>query len=281
MPPGRPSPAAKAATTRPRTKRLESSKQYSVCMTLTDPVALPSTPDPYRWQGRPRTALAYRRVSSDRERKATLQSPKTQRRKIEAWARAHDIDLVGEHEDRNRSGGTLTRDGLDAALERLRRGEAEGLIVARANRASRRALDGLGLIDTLAADGLFIAAVDGTIDMTTPASRHATMNFAQAQREHEEDREQALMTHDRNVFDEKRHMGPTPFGYRRTPKVAEDATDAEKDAASRLVVHDEEAEVVREIFSRRAAGEGWTAIADVLRDRGVRDVHGRTLTPSA
>lgn len=52
---------------------------------------------------------------------------------------------------------------------------ADGIVVARGDRASRKTLHGLGLIDMLAAQGGWIAAADGTIDTSTRAGRMATI----------------------------------------------------------------------------------------------------------
>jgi DNA invertase Pin-like site-specific DNA recombinase len=61
---------------------------------------------------------------------------------------ARGIEVVDEIRDLNRSGGHLTRPGLEQAMG-LVPTLADGIVVARGDRASRRALDGLGLLDQL------------------------------------------------------------------------------------------------------------------------------------
>jgi DNA invertase Pin-like site-specific DNA recombinase len=192
-----------------------------------------------------------------------------QRAAIDAWCASAGAEVVEEIRDFNRSGGTLTRPGLAKAREMLATGIADGIVVARSDRASRRTLDGLGLIDELERSGHWIAAADGTIDTTTRTGRMATtMHFAMGQSEHERFREQSAIIHRNAIIVKGRHMGPTPFGYRR----GEDG---------RLVPHEEEAEIVRMIFGRRADGAGWVTLARELEALGVRRATGQLLNPNA
>lgn len=217
-------------------------------------------------QAPPRRAVAYVRVSNTRGREDTLQSPERQREAIDRWCMAHGVEIVQEYRDLNRSGGTLTRPGLQAAME-LVPSVADGIVVAYCKRASRRTLDGLNLIEQLREVGGFIAAADGSIDTTSPVGVMATtMNLAMGQRELDDLRGIMARVHEHQILTERRHMGPAPFGYRR-------------DDAKRLVVHEPEAAVVRDIFEARADGRGWAAISRQLDEQGIRDRDGRRLTP--
>lgn len=176
------------------------------------------------------------------------------------------IKIVEEIRDLNRSGGTLTRPGLARAMK-LIPDVADGIVVARGDRASRRTLHGLGLIDTLAAQGGWIAAADGTIDTTTRTARMATtMHLAMAENELERFRETSAVVHRRAIVQKGRHMGPAPFGY-------------DRDADNRLVVNEVEAKWVRYAFERRADGRGWVEISRDLAAAGVRQRNGRKLNP--
>lgn len=213
-------------------------------------------------------AIAYVRVSvvGDRAAKGRFESPDLQRAAIDDWCRRRGIEVVAEVQDLNRSGGTLTRPGLHRAMERLASGDASGIVVARSDRASRRAVDGLGLIDELERRGQWIAAADGTIDTTTRTGRMATtMHFAMAQSELERFKEQSAEIHRRAILDKGRHMGPAPFGYVR-------------DSDGRLAPDPAEARIVRSIFERRADGAGWVQLARTLDQQGVRQRNGRLLS---
>lgn len=210
-------------------------------------------------------AIAYIRVSvvGDRAKRGRFESPSLQREAIDRWAQDNRVEIVDELQDLNRSGGTLTRPGLTTALERIKAGEIKGIVVARSDRASRRALDGLGLIDQLDKLGGWIAACDGSIDTTTRLGRMATtMNFAMAQSELDRYREQSAEVHRRAIVEKGRHMGPTPYGYRR-------------DENGILTPNPDEARVIRLIFQRRADGAGWVRLAGELDKAGVRKAGGR------
>lgn len=213
-------------------------------------------------------AIAYVRVSvvGDRAKRGRFESPELQREAIDAWCARNNASVVREVRDLNRSGGTLTRPGLQQALEVIGAGEADGIVVARSDRASRRTIDGLGLIDALEQRGAWIAAADGTIDTTDRVARMATtMMFAVGQHELDRFREQAAEVHRRAIVEKGRHMGPAPFGYAR-------------DDDGRLRVDPERAPFVRMIFERRADGAGWSALARELEQAGARLASGTRLS---
>jgi len=213
-------------------------------------------------------AIAYLRVSvvGDRALRGRFESPELQRLEIDRWCEGRGIRVVQEIRDLNRSGGTLTRPGLAQAMA-LIPGVADGIVVARGDRASRRTLHGLGLIDTLAAQGGWIAAADGTIDSSTRAGRMATtMHFAMGENELDRIRETSAVVHRRAILEKGRHMGPAPFGYIRGDD-------------GRLAVDEFAAEWVRFVFERRADGGGWVEIRRELEAAGVRQRNGRALSP--
>lgn len=215
-------------------------------------------------------AIAYLRVSvvGDRAARGRLESPDLQLDAIRAWCASRKVEVVEVVRDLNRSGGTLTRPGLEEALRLVKEGAADGIVVARSDRASRRTVDGLGLIDKLDGLGAWIAAADGTIDTTDRVARLATtMMFAMAEHELERYREQSAVIHERAIVEKGRHMGPAPFGYIR-------------DERGRLAPDPEREEVVREVFRRRADGAGWVTLARDLEQRGVRHRNGTRITSS-
>ena len=146
---------------------------------------------------------------------------------------------------------------------RRSRGRRQQRRAARGDRASRRTLHGLGLIDRLGELGGWIAAADGTIDTSTRTARMATtMHFAMAENELDRFRETSAAVHRTAIMEKGRHMGPAPFGYRR-------------DDEGRLVLDESEAKIVRQVFECRADGAGWVALARDLEEQNVRQSNGR------
>ncbi len=72
-------------------------------------------------------------------------------------------------EDAGCSARNLKRPGIQAALERLMRGEANGLVVAKLDRLSRSMLDFTALMADAQKQGWALVALDCPVDTTTPA----------------------------------------------------------------------------------------------------------------
>lgn len=214
--------------------------------------------------------IAYLRVSvvGDRAIRGRLESPELQLNAIKGWADSRGMIVTREVRDLNRSAWTLSRPGLQEALAIVEAGEADGIVVARSDRASRRTLDGLGLIDELQRLGGFIAAADGTIDTTDRIRTMATtMHFAFGQSELERFREQSAIIHRRAILEKGRHMGPAPFGYTR-------------DGSGRLVPDPKRERWARWVFEQRADGAGWVSIARSLEAADVKLPSGAIITPN-
>jgi site-specific DNA recombinase len=212
-----------------------------------------------------RKVIAYIRQSVNRTGRDD--SPQVQREQIRAYANANGWDVVDEYIDINRSAKNLTRPGMVAARRQLADRGAEGIVVARGDRASRKTLDALNLIDELERAEQFIAAADGSIDTSDRMRRMATtMNFAMAQSEWERYREQSAVFHRRAVLEKGRHMGPAAFGYLR-------------DHDGRLTPDPARAKWVRHVFQRRAEGTGWVQISRELAAAKVTQANDRALNP--
>jgi DNA invertase Pin-like site-specific DNA recombinase len=185
-------------------------------------------------------------------------APKTQRKQVEAYAVARGFTIDQWHEDYDVSGATLERPAFKHALERCRNGETGGIIAARLDRLAR-SLTGLAqLVQQAQDEGWTLVAVDHGLDLKTPGGALvANILGAVAQWELEQRRqgwEQAQAAAvERGVHIASR----TPTGYHRR----EDKR-LEPDPAA--------APVIRELFLRRARGEGWTALARYLDKTGIR-----------
>jgi len=128
--------------------------------------------------------LAYIRVSSVGDRDIDsdrYQTEDIQAEEIARWARAHDVEVVETHVDRDVSGAKDSRPGFEAAMESLRAGRGKGIVVATLDRFSRQStIDALKRVQEVQDAGGTIASVGGEVpvDPTTPAGEFQLTIFA-------------------------------------------------------------------------------------------------------
>lgn len=196
--------------------------------------------------------LGYRRVSSTVGRDETLISPEQQAARIRGYAelRGYEVEMLAT--ELNVSGARKSRPILDGAIERVARGEAEGIIVAALDRLSRMALsDALETIERIEGAGGQVVSVAENVDPTTPEGRLARnmfLSFAELQREQ----------YRRHITAAKRQavergiwpMPVVPRGYER--------------GADRRLRPGPDAGRVREAIALRARGGSWSGVADLL-----------------
>ena len=179
-------------------------------------------------------------------------SPEVQREQIETWARLMNAQIIGWHTDLDQSGGTMARPAFQEAYDRVLRKETGGLVVAKLDRFARSAADaGQVVRKILDAGGVFASAAE-RIDPTTPFGKFGlTIMFAMAELELDRITENWHEAQARAIA-RGRHLR-APFGY----SVGDDGH----------LVANENAEFVREVFRRRAAGTGWSGLATWLNER--------------
>jgi DNA invertase Pin-like site-specific DNA recombinase len=103
----------------------------------------------------------------------------------ESNRRGWSVDDLTFIEDAGFSGKDLKRPGVVQALETLRRGEAEALVVAKLDRLSRSMADLTRLLGVAAKQGWALIALDVAVDTSTPtgeAMAHVIGTFGQLER---------------------------------------------------------------------------------------------------
>ncbi len=155
------------------------------------------------------------------------------------------LDLVV---DEGLSAGTLDRPGLNGALERIARREADGLVVAKLDRLSRSVADFAALLEWFQDAKATLVALDLSIDTSTAAGRLVANVFA------------SVAQWEREVIGER-------------TKVSLQALRLQGRPISAPCVVDDEALAGR-ILSLR--GRGWTyrRIAELLNTEGVPTMRG-------
>ena len=219
--------------------------------------------------GSPRATLAtadgYIRVSrvAGREGESFI-SPDVQRKKIEAWAELHDVELVHIWEELDQSGAKRDRPMFQLALERCERGETGGIVVAKLDRFARSAVDALEGIKRLNEAGARLVSVEDNFDGSTPMGRFAIGILTLIAELELERIKESWSTAVRTAVERGVHISATPpAGYTREKRQG-------------LVRVEPDASVIAEAFRKRALGASWTQLADYLTENGVRSSKGNT-----
>jgi DNA invertase Pin-like site-specific DNA recombinase len=109
-------------------------------------------------------AATYTRVSTAEQPNGIA----VQREAITAEARRRGWSITAEFEDKA-TAASMARPGITAALEALRRGEADVLVVAKLDRLSRSLSDFAELMARAQREGWSVVALDADVDTSTPA----------------------------------------------------------------------------------------------------------------
>lgn len=191
--------------------------------------------------------VGYARVSSEEQSRSGA-GLEAQRHAIAAECTRRGWLLVGVHEDRAASGGSLKgRTGLRRALEQLDSREATGLVVAKLDRLSRSLLDFAQLMERSRSDAWGLVALDLGVDTTTPSGAlmaNVLASFAEFER-------RLIGQRTREALAVKRRQG-IRLGR---PAALDDAVRAQ-------------------IWACRRAGASYAGIAAALNEAGVGTAHG-------
>ncbi len=201
-----------------------------------------------------------------------------QRRRIRAWAEAHDCKLVRIAEDAGVSGTVAPEDrsGLSAALRSLEKGEADGLVALKLDRLSRSVSDTLALAETFQRCQWLLATVMEQIN-TDSATGRLFINILASMAEWERDTaaERTGAALDTILREGRGRSRFTPFGWRNR----EGGSENVKGDRSKLRRHTEEQRALRRIVALREDGLGARRIAKELAQDGPNPRSGRPWTP--
>jgi site-specific DNA recombinase len=184
-------------------------------------------------------------------------SPKEQRERIKAWAKAKGHAVAKWHEDLDQPGSKADRPGLTAAIDRIESGASKGLIVARLDRFGRSVQDSANLLARIRDAGGVLCTVAEGIDTSGYMGKFLADLFAAlGELELARIRENWNAAR-RSAVSRGIHVsGRVPTGYKR----GEDRV---------LLPDPRTAPAIRELFQRRAAGQSWTQLARFFEERGL------------
>jgi DNA invertase Pin-like site-specific DNA recombinase len=191
-----------------------------------------------------------------------LTSPQDQEREARTFAQSRGLTVGEVFADLDESGGKLERPALQKALARVEAGQSAGIVVAYLSRASRDTSQGLGLLDRITRAGGAVYAPNLPADYTTADGRMLTTIQLAIDTGYRQKKAEEFESAKRGAIEAgiPVHSRP-PVGYRAR-------------ADRRLEPDPVTAPVIRELFERRATGEGPAALGDFLKSHGVKTSQG-------
>lgn len=167
-------------------------------------------------------------------------------------------DLVRDrYDDGGFSGGTMERPGLQRLLADVAAGKVQVIVLYKIDRLTRSLSDFSRIVDVLDKAGASFVSVTQSFNTTTSMGRlmlNVLLSFAQFEREVTGER-----IRDKIAASKKKGMwmgGPVPLGYEVQDR--------------KLVINEEEAATVRNIFERYVEIGAGQPLLDELREQGIR-----------
>jgi DNA invertase Pin-like site-specific DNA recombinase len=190
----------------------------------------------------------------------------TQQIECARYAERMGAAVVGLESDPGISGTVYPRPGLDRAIALLENGQADTLLAHRVDRIGRKAYIPMVVYERIKATRASLCTVeDGGVTDENIIMFSLRCGLAQTDYNRIV---QNLKAGKRRLAE--KGLAPTrslsPYGYRIVQKVEQGVV---KEEAGTYVVIEGEAAVVREIFTRYAAGDSLSAICRYLQQRGV------------
>jgi DNA invertase Pin-like site-specific DNA recombinase len=202
----------------------------------------------------------YVRVSRVGKRER-LMSPEDQESSARAYSARLDLRAGKVIKDIDQSGGKADRPGLVEAIERVERGVSGGLVVAYFDRFSRDVLQGLEILRRIEDLGGKLYAPNMPADTRSAEGEFQVgLWLLIAQRERRIRGEGFERAKENAIRDGRPVNSRAAVGLRKRGK--------------RLEPNPRTAPIVREVFERRACGEGPTALAAYLESKGVKTSQG-------
>jgi DNA invertase Pin-like site-specific DNA recombinase len=214
-------------------------------------------------------AIGYVRVSTESQATDGV-SLDMQAEKIRAYCSLYGYDLQEIIIDAGASAKTLDRPGIGRALESIRKGQADALVVYKLDRLTRSVRDLDVLLSGYFADGqAALVSVCEQVDTTTATGRmvlNILMSVAQWERETISERTTEAMAHKKAKGEYV--GGRVPYGYR----IGDDGVNLE--------AYGPEQDVISAIQTYRARGLKYREIVAALQADGVRTRTGGNVTIS-
>jgi site-specific DNA recombinase len=217
--------------------------------------------------------IVYVRVSLIGDRGDDLISDDVQLDVCKRWAKREGMTIVDVVSDLDLSGREFTKRKITKVIERIRKGEADGVLVWKVSRWGRNLLDSLLNVGELHECGGFIAsATENLDDIETPMGRFSlTQMLAIAQLQSDQIGETWVNIHDYRRGRGLPHTGGNRFGYDYAGK-------GEKDPAKAFTVNPVTGPWLAKCYHHVVAGQSVSSLCLELWENGIRSVKGGRIT---
>jgi site-specific DNA recombinase len=212
----------------------------------------------------PNRVSFYTRISTDEDHQKYSLGAQTER--LEAFSKAswgEDWRLHKVYRD-TESGTHMNRPGLEEMLFDAEAQAFDTLLVFRVDRLSRKVRELALMVDELTKHGVVLKSITEPFDTANAAGKMMLQMLGVfAEFEHATIVERTKVGMEKKAKGGKFVGGNVPFGYRLDPEKG-------------LVIHEEEALIVRKLFRMYAIGKmGSSAICDEFNESGLRNRNGK------
>lgn len=208
--------------------------------------------------------MIYARVSTE-EQATEGYSIKAQKDLLSSYAEKHNLAIVSEYIDEGKSGKSIEgRPQMIRLLEDVKQKKFEAVIVYKLDRLARKTRDSLEIVETLGNHGVQLISLSENIDTTTPHGKMfytVLSSLAEMERDQIVGRVKMGMT---QRAKEGKWNGGQCFGY-----------DAKE---KKLLVNEEEASIVKEIFAYADQGFGYKKMVGILNRKGYTTKRGNVFS---
>ncbi len=206
-------------------------------------------------------AVLYLRCSTDEQ----TESIDGQRSHLEKFAKKHGYKIVGEYKDDGISGDEWDRRlGIRQLVNDAPSSEWRVVLCWDQDRLSRfDSMEASVRFKPLADAGVRVVTPNGEIDWSSMIGRISFSMYQELKHQFLRDLSRNVARGQAEAAKRGSWRGSPPYGYR----IAEEAKDGHK--IKRLVIHDEEADVVRKVFDVFLAGHSPGEVAKQLQAEGI------------
>lgn len=200
-------------------------------------------------------AVVYARISKEEQSSYSLEE---QVKECRTYITEKGHEWVDTYIDDGYSAKDMNRPALQSMLNDIKSNRFELLVIWKLDRLTRDTLDGLSMVKNIfRPNGIEFASKTEDINTSTPDGYMMyTIRLSVAQVEREKTRERVIMGQAARARSGKRNVSKAPYGYTVVDDLA-------------LVINDDEAVIVKQVYEWYMEGHGKNKIATMLNDRGV------------